>query len=223
MVPKNSVKIRIAMVEDHLSYRQGLRALLEEEQDFEIVMEMDSGEEIEERYNPDEVDIILLDLRLVGQSGAITCQNLYAKYEQVRIIVLSTDFDAELIIEMIKNGASAYLSKNDCISRIKYCLRYVFEHGHCFDLKLGEILRIDASKTYKKIRNGNAFCLAFSPQEVQIALLVFSEKSTEEIAEIMNLSTRTIEKYKESIRLRVERPSFMGVIRYMLKHGLIYA
>ena len=214
--------IRIALVEDHLMFRQALKSSLEEIEDFKVVYEASCGAEYEKMYNPDDVDVTLLDLRLKGQHGSLTCMNLQKKYPESKIIILSQYDDPELILAMIRYGAASYITKDECLTRVEKILRLVMENGRYYDQNLGPMMLLEMEKAYKKKFVDDEFRVEFTENEMRIATLTCRGLTNEQIATEFEVSKRNIENHKNNMQLKVDCPNFYGVVIYMFKHYLLF-
>ena len=213
--------VRIALVEDHTMFRQGLKICLELVPDFKVVHECACGDEFEKIFNPDEIDVVLMDLRLKGQHGSITCQNIHRKYPQSRIIILSMYDDPEIILTMIRYGASAYVTKDADIMRIEKIIREVLVNGHYFDLNLGEMMMMEMMKAHKKKLIDQEFRVEFTETELRVAILACSQYTNDEIASELGVTRRTVEHHKTNLQVKTDSKNFFGVITYLYKHYLL--
>jgi DNA-binding NarL/FixJ family response regulator len=214
--------VRIAIVEDHIMFRQGLRAMLERNDEFRVVYETDCGEKFEKNFDSGKIDITLLDLRLNGQNGAITCQNIRYKYPDCKIVIISFSEDPDLILEMIRYGARAYIPKSRGIEYVEHTLRMVNEHGHYFDQDLGEMMNVEMQKAHKKTFIDNEFRVEFNSLEMRVTTLSCSGLTIEEIAEELKVSRRHVETQRANLQAKTGSDNFQGVIIYMFKHYLLF-
>ena len=213
--------IKLALADHHQVFREGIKALLEESE-FCVTMETDSGKQLEQWYRPRRADVIIIDLLLADQSGIITCQRLFRQNRKIKIVVLTSENNYDFMLEMIKSGACAYLTKNESVSKLKRTIRHVHEYGKYFDIDLGEILRNDMLKSYKQVRMSDTFSVEFSPEEIEIACHTANQFTTEETAFKMNIGERTVETYKSRMIEKTNNRTFMGVIIYMISRRIIF-
>jgi DNA-binding NarL/FixJ family response regulator len=213
--------IRIALVEDHVMFSEGLKVMLEQTGEFEVVCQHQAGSAFEELCDPEKIDVVLLDLWLMGQSSATICQTLRQKYPEIRIIVLSFLEDSELILEMIRYGARAFISKKREFEYVAHTIRMVMKNGHYFDQDLGGMMNMQLQKTYKKCYAENQFGVKFNKTEMSIASMSCAGLTTAEIAAKLKMSTRNVESYRSNMQLKAGSSNFQGVIVYMFKHYLL--
>lgn len=213
--------VRIALIEDHVMFRQGLRVCLELNPDYKVVYESASGTDFEKVYNPSKIDITLMDLRLKGQHGSITCQNIKRKYPNAKIIILSMYDDPEVILTLIRYGASAYVTKDADLPKIEKVIHEVNENGFYFDHNLGEMLLTDVLKVHKKTLIDNEFRVEFTETEIRVAYLSCAQYSNDEIAHELGVTRRAIEHIKTTLQEKTDSKNFFGVITYFYKHYLL--
>lgn len=214
--------IRIALVEDHLMFRQGLKLILEGMDGFSVVYETDQGEEMEKDYDPEKIDLILLDLRLKGQSGTTTCKNLFKSYPGVKIIILSQYNEPELFLESIHNGASSYVCKSEGLEKIEKAIREVVGNGFYFDEDIGALLRMEMAKAHKFKFGANGEEALFNKVELEIATLHCKQLGNTEISELMRISERAVVKYKANMVDKTHSRNFTGVIIYLFRHRYLF-
>ncbi len=214
--------IRIALVEDSITFRECLKSWLNSIPEFQVVLEAECGLDLENRYNPEEVDVILLDLRLKGQHGAPTCRNLRKKYPGIKIIILSVYDDREIILALIREGASSYLTKDSELDRIKFTIEMVMKLTYFFDLNIGELMVEEMKLAHKKSLIGDEYRAEFTETEMRIATMCCSGLTNEQIAEHLKLTKRSIEHHRGNMQLKTNCTNFQSVVIYMFKHYLLF-
>jgi DNA-binding NarL/FixJ family response regulator len=151
---------------------------------------------------------VLLDLWLMGQSSAIICQNLRQKYPEIKIIVLSFLDEPELVLEMIRYGARAFISKSRPFSYVVHIIRMVMQHGYYFDQDLGDMMKIEMQKAYKKSFIDNQFRVKFNKTEMNIVTLSCAGFTIDEMAAKLRMSKRSVENYRANLLIKTDSSSF---------------
>ena len=121
--------IRIAIVDDHEIVREGLKSVLRPEPDFEVVAESGTAEDLAEVATRTAPDVVLLDARLPGLSGAEACSRLVLSHPEVAVLIISTYCDEQLIEDCIKAGAKGYVVKDIEKFNLKESIRAVHAGG----------------------------------------------------------------------------------------------
>lgn len=188
--------IRIAIIDDHEMVREGLRAILQTEPDFEIVAESESAEGIVELVDQTKADLILLDARLPGVSGPEACRLLAASHPETAVLIVSTYSDDELINQCIQAGAKGYLIKDIERFSLKESIRAV----HRGEAAVSPAV---AAKVLARLRHTATTDVPAEPQlshsQREILRLISQGYSNREIASRIHLSENTVKSHTQEI------------------------
>jgi DNA-binding NarL/FixJ family response regulator len=199
--------IRIVIVDDHEMLREGLKAILQPEPDFEVVGESGSGDNLLELVERSQPDIVLLDARLPGVSGAEACRRLAETHPEAKVIVVSTFSDDALVDACIDAGAKGYVIKDIERFDLKRSIR---------DVQRGEAVidKAVARRVLERARGTESTATPadppLNPTQLQILRLVAEGFSNREIAARVHLSENTVKFHlkeifrKLQVRNRVE-------------------
>lgn len=213
--------IKVALVEDQPIFRTSLKRAFDWVGGIEVTFETAYGEELRENYNPEIMDVVLLDIRLSGESGIFTLEAMKKKFPDSKIIMMSQYDDYEVIIHTIKKGARAYFAKNYDVPDLVNAMKMVHERGYYFDHNLGEMIVRDMERVHKSQLINNQFRVEFSEQELEIAKYCCKGLSNDEIATLLNVSKRSIENHRTNMTIKTDSKNFYGVIVYLFKHYLL--
>ncbi len=188
--------IRIAIIDDHEMVREGLRAILQTEPDFEIVAESGSAKGIVELVDQTKPDLILLDARLPGVSGPEACGLLAASHPETAVLIVSTYSDDELVNQCIQAGAKGYLIKDIERFSLKESIRAV----HRGESALSPAV---AAKVLARLRHTAPTDVPAEPQlsnsQREILRLISQGYSNREIASRIHLSEHTVKSHIQEI------------------------
>lgn len=213
-------KITIGIVDDHDLFREGMQALLDTKDAFEVVLTANSGVSCLEDLSTSTPEVLLLDLDMPGMDGIETLAEIIARNIPVKVIILSMHEDPSLILHLIEKGAHGYLLKHVGFSEISKAIHAVLEHGHYYDNKVIEIMRNGLKVKQRKPIQLNQQ-ITFTEREYEVLELICNEKTAQEIADSLCLSQRTIEGYKKNLLEKTNTRNTTGMIIYCLKHGII--
>jgi DNA-binding NarL/FixJ family response regulator len=212
-------KIKIGIADDHKLLRQGLISLLSEYDHLHVLLEANNGVELLKALTKHEPDIILLDIEMPEMDGKEALMLIRVKYPTIKVMMMSMHFNDAYIVEFIQNGACAFLPKNCDIDKILDAIQAVHEIGCYYDSKVSKAMA-DLIKT-KTIVIPQETDAEFTPREVNIIKLICSKRTNLEIAEILNLSIRTVEGHRHNISKKANVNNVTDLIEYMTKHHII--
>jgi len=211
---KFSIKILIA--DDHEVVRQGLKAVLGEHSDLEVVSEAKNGNEVLEIVQKNKVDIVLLDFDMPEKNGLDTLIELKSMKPKLPVIILSIFSENHYGTRFLKAGASGYLGKASASERLVEAVRKVAGGGKYispeFTDKLVADLTIESEKPAHEI---------LTDREFQVLMGLASGKKIKEIADELCLSINTISTYRSRILQKMDLENNAELIRYALKMGLL--
>ena len=184
--------IRILVADDHALFREGLRKILQLEEDIEIVGEAKDGAEALELVSKLKPDVILMDISFPGPNGIRITRQIKKRCRKVHVIMLSMYEDTAHITESFQAGASGYVIKSNCSGKLIQTIRSVFKEGvsipSCIEQKL-----------LKGIRNpdylGGTKRFNLTKREIKVLKLVASGNTNKEIAQKFLLSEKTVKNH----------------------------
>jgi DNA-binding NarL/FixJ family response regulator len=210
--------IRIAIVDDHEMVREGLRTILQPEADFEVVGETGLGEAVPDLVERTAPDIVLLDARLPDVSGPEVCRRLRGSHPDVRVIIVTTFSDDDLVDECIRAGARGFVVKDVEQFSLKQSIRAV-HRGE------GVIAPSIAGRILDRMRVQNASQEPSRPSlnqvQIQILRLISEGFSNREIAVQVHLSENTVKSHVQEIFHRLEVRNRVEAAIRATKDGLI--
>jgi DNA-binding NarL/FixJ family response regulator len=186
--------IRLAIIDDHEMVREGLRAILQIEPDFQIVAESATANGIVELVERDRPDVVLLDARMPGVSGPDACRLLAASHPEIAVLMVSTFSDDELVEECLRAGAKGYVIKDIERMTLKDSIRAV-HRGE------GAVSPVVAGKVIDRLR-GTASTETeplLSDRQREIVRLIAEGFSNREIASKVYLSENTVKSHVQEI------------------------
>lgn len=213
-------KINLAVVDDQHLFRQGMVSLLKEFKELAVMMEASNGKELIAQLQHQMPDVILLDLEMPVMDGIETTETLKSKYPGVKIIVLTMHNEEEMIVHLIEKGVHGFLPKNEDIEIVVDAIYAVRESGYFFNEHVSKAM-IRGLMNSKKIKP------SFNPvklldKELEVIKLICKEYTNKEIAEILSLSNRTIDGYRERILKKIGAKNTVGIVMYAVKNGIIF-
>jgi len=211
-------KITIVLADDHKMVRDGLKSFLSKIEDFEVVAEVQDGEQLLSIYEKSMPDIALVDISMPRINGLEALRHLHEQNPMVKIIMLSMHEEADYIMKAIQNGAKGYLLKNTDEKELEMAIRTVAEGGKYFNSTVSSIM-ID-NMTYKEpvrmIAETNV-----SNREKEILKLVSQGQSNKMIADVLHISIRTVETHRLNLLRKLDVNNAAEMVKKGLEIGLI--
>lgn len=208
--------IRLLLVDDHHLLLSGLRALLEEEPDFEVVAMATSGEKALALAREEEPDVVLMDVNMPGMGGMEATRRLLAKYPGIKVIVVSMYGDEPYPSRLMEAGAHGYLSKDSAGSEVVTAIHRVVEGGNFVSSNVASRLAVPLLKG-----DGGSPFDRLSQREMQVGLLITEGRSTQAISDALCLSPKTISTYRYRIFEKLGVDNDVELTRLAMRYGLV--
>ncbi len=209
--------IRLLIIDDHEMVREGLKAMLTTEPDFEIVGDVANAEqaiELLERLRP---DVILLDVRLPGVSGIDICRTVTERYPETAVLILTTFTDEILVAQCIQAGARGFIVKDIERFDLKRAIRAVARGEAAIDPKAAVAVLAQLRRAQQVKQEPSPELL--SPQQIVILRLVAQGLSSREIATQLYLSENTVKGYVQEILHRLGVKNRTEAVMVAVKQG----
>ena len=194
--------INIVLIEDHKLMLQGLKSLLNEQQDFKIVGEAENGEEGLRLVKELKPEIVILDVMLPSMSGIDVAKEISNLNYQTKIVAISAYSNRHFVLELLKAGAAAYLLKQDALESLVQAIHAAIQGESIYLSSRIKQLVVD-NFANKYATNGIQAPSQLSEREFQILQYLLQGKSSKEIAADANLSLKTISGYRTKIMKKI--------------------
>ncbi len=211
-------KMRIVLVDDHEVVRLGLKVLLEQSDHFEVVGEANNAKEAVEIAGKFRPDIVLMDIRLPGASGIEACEEITQLYPEVRVVMLTSYAEDEMLFSAIRAGASGYLLKQINSEDLIRSLESVRRGDALLDPLVTQRVFQEVRRAVKE-EEASAFAI-LSQQEKHVLILVSEGKTNREIAKSLFLGEGTVRNYVSSILSKLGASNRAEAAAYAVEHNL---
>lgn len=213
-------KKRILLVEDHTILRAGLRALLSQEEDFEIVGEADNGRDAMHAVGSLMPHVVLMDISMPGISGIEAIRDIKRRYPDTNILVLTIYKTDEYIHESLKAGANGYILKDASPDELRIAIRSVLG-GKVY---LSPDISSQVINGY--LGTGRTSGLSspwdtLTHREREVLKLVAESKNNKYIADYLCLSVKTVEKHRSNLMKKLDLHNASALTAYAIEKGLI--
>lgn len=210
--------ITCVLVEDHTIVRQGLRALLQSHSDLEVVGEASNGRdavEVAVRLLP---DVVIMDLGMPGLNGVEATARIKKAAPKVNVLVLSMHAGEEYVLPAVRAGATGYLLKGSGLEDLVSAIRALDQDKAFFSPEAARVLADEARHSGAGRASGHQ---ALSGREREILQLVAEGKKTQQIAEILHISAKTVEGHRGHIMAKLGIHDIASLVRYAIRCGLV--
>lgn len=211
-------KKTIAIVDDEILFRKGFRVLLEEFKHLEVIIESEHGKDLMDKLKVRQPDVVILDVEMPVMNGVEVTEAIRKRYPKLKIIMLTSFATKELMFSLIEKGANAFLSKNTEIKTIIKAIDQVVDKGYYFDYETSQAMAagiVELNKPKPSLKQ-----VKLSSRELEVLKLICKEHTNREIADILCLSPRTIDTYRENIFQKTGAKNAVGVAFYAFKNKL---
>jgi DNA-binding NarL/FixJ family response regulator len=217
--PEMNKAIKVVIADDHTLFRAGVKTALSVKKDIELVAEADNGMQLLNLLKHIEPDVILLDIQMPIMDGIATLPEIRKLYPHVKVIILSMHNDHSMISKLMEIGANSYLTKNSDSETIYNAIKTCYEQEFFFNELTNKAL-LTGLRT-KRTDNGLPQEVNLSEKELTILKLMCEEKTTKEIADLVDISPRTVEAIRDKLKTKTGAKSMAGLVMYAVKNGII--
>ncbi len=212
--------IRILLADDHAVIRRGLRLVLEEQQDFQVVGEASDGREAVTLAEDLKPDIAVLDITMPNLNGIEAARQISLKQPGTSIVVLSMHADESFVLRALKSGARGYVLKESREADLISAIRLVFEGKSFFSPAVSRMLVEDYVRRLQDKDVEDSYEL-LTLREREVLQLVAEGKSNKDVAAMLNLSVYTVETHRSNILEKLNLHSVPELILYAVRKGVI--
>lgn len=208
-------KIKIILADDHSLIREGFKALLGQNKDFEIIGEAEDGKELIDQVGKLDPDVLLVDITMPGLNGLEAVEKIHAINPSVKFIILSMHEEREYVLKAIRVGASGYLLKNVERKELEKAIKTVYEGGKYFSAFVVNILAESVAKPEVEEFSD------ITPREKEVLELVARGYSTKQIADQLSISNRTVETHRVNMLKKFKASNSAELIKKAIELNLI--
>ena len=212
--------IRILLADDHTLVRAGVRALLEELPDVNVVAEAADGHQALAGTKAHQPHVVLMDVAMSGLNGLETTGRLVKEFPEVRVIILSMHANEEYIWQALRAGASGYLLKSASTAELEQAIKGVSRGETYLDPTIAR--RVIAGYVSGAAQQKSPL-EQLSPRQRAILQPIAEGRTTKEIAFVLNLSAKTVETHRSQLMERLDIHDVAGLVRYAIRQGLVSA
>lgn len=214
--------VRIVIADDHRLMREGVRRILGEVPDFEVVFEAEDGAEAVRQCAVLTPDLVLLDLDMPNINGIQAARALLKQRPAVKVVILTMHRDPKLIEQLAELGVNGYLYKSSHPEDLVYGIRKVMRGEAFFETEVAQSL-LQPKPAFARSLDATAEKLVagLSSRESEILKHLAQGATHAEIAEALHISPRTVDSHKQNLLRKLEVKNVAGLVRIAVKSGLV--
>jgi len=213
-------KIRVLVVDDHAIIRDGICALLALTGDIEAVGVAANGRDALEMVTKLSPDIVLIDIVMPLMDGLEATHRIHKKFPETKVIILTQYEDREYVLPVIEAGASGFVSKTAASSELISAIRSVY-HGNSFLSPSIARLLVEDYRQIASVGKNKDTSEQLTDREREILKLLAEGHSTREIAQMLVISPKTVERHKTNLMAKLDIHNRLDLFKYALRKGII--
>jgi DNA-binding NarL/FixJ family response regulator len=208
--------IKVGIVEDHHMFLEAMVNLINDNEEFEVVIKAINGKEFLKWINEDNLpDVVLVDVEMPIMDGPAMVKVIRARYgDHIKLIALSMHKEVRLVNAMIENGANGFITKSTSTDELFMAIRKVLHSGFYISRDIAKYVNICEMMVVKDE--------ALNPTEENILILICNEKNNEEIAQELDLSRNTVNTYRTRMIEKLDVKNSIGLVLYAIKNGIFW-
>jgi DNA-binding NarL/FixJ family response regulator len=209
---------KVLLVEDHIVVRQGIKALLSDEPDLEIVGEADNGREALNLVSELQPDIVLMDISMPGLNGIEATRQLRQIYPDIKIVILSMHANEEYVFQVLQAGAAGYVLKQSDSSEVLTAIRAALSGGSFLSPPISRAV-IEDYVHRAEVRGQGEDLDILTSREREVLQLLAEGLPNREIAEQLSISVKTVETHRSNMMNKLNVNNKTELIKYAFRKG----
>lgn len=213
--------IRVMIADDHNMFVEGIESILEGHERIQVVSKCYTGTDVFVKMPQANPDVILLDINLPGMNGLEVCQKLSKEYPEVKVLALSMHNEESFVTEILKFGAQGYILKNTGKKELISAIETVHGGQSYFSDEVTETIMKGLVNQRTGTKKSSALTPKISRREKDVLELIMKEHTTQEIADTLFISLKTVESHRRSLLTKLGVRNTAGLVRVAIENQLI--
>ena len=214
------MKIRVLVADDHAIIREGLRVMLGNQPDMEVVAVATNGREAIRLVNEYEPDVAVVDISMPELNGIEAIQKMMPSHPPVQVVVLSIHETKPYVYRALKAGARGYLVKETAGVEVVDAVRAVYRGERYLSQSIADLLTTESFQKLDSLIEASPL-EALSPREREILQLVAEGQTSQEIAKRLSISPKTVDTYRSRLMHKIGVDDVAGLVKFAIQHEVI--
>ena len=214
-------KIRVLLADDHTIVRQGLRALLDSQEDIEVVGEAEDGRQAFEKTKELIPDIVVIDITMPNLNGIEATRQIKKLSPEIKVLVLTVHDNEEYIHQILQAGASGYLLKESAVTDLVSAINAVKKGGIFLSPAISKVVVKDYIRHAEEGTGDFDSLNILTNREREVLQLIAEGHTNREVAHLLKLSVKTVDVHRSHIMEKLNIHDITGLVKYSIRKGLI--
>lgn len=211
-------KIKVHIADDHKVLIDGINAILQTDDQIEVVGSSLNGEEVLQWFENNTCDVLILDINMPKMDGIAVLNEFKKKEEKPQVVILSSYDDVKLVKEVLKIGAKGFLAKKCASEQIVEAINTVYSGENYFSKSIQSKI---AATFYEDEGSDSTFFSLLTEREKEILVLIAKEMNTREIAEQLFISVNTVETHRKNLIRKLKVKNVVGLALFAHKNKMV--
>ena len=212
-------KIKVLVADDHTILRQGIKSLLANEEEIEVIGEAKNGREALAIIEETLPDVILMDIAMPGLNGLEATRRIKKKFPRMKVLVLTMYTNEEYIFQILNAGANGYLVKETAFQDLISAIKAVYKNEAFMSPSISK--KVINSYIKRAQNDEKQTCEILTTREREILQLIVEGNSSKKIAEILFISPKTVETHRTHIMDKLNIHNRTGLVKYAIRKGIV--
>lgn len=213
--------IKLLVADDHTMFVDGIESILKAEEDLKVIGKCYDGPSVLAFVKENPTDIVLLDVNLPGMNGLEVCKTLAQDFPDVKVLAISMFNEESFVTEILNHGAKGYILKNTGRDELLKAIRTIFEGKSYFSKEVTETIMKGLMNQRKASTRNSSFIPKLSRREKEVLKLIAQEFTTQEIADNLFISLKTVESHRSSLLSKLNARNSAGLVRIAMENSLL--
>jgi two-component system nitrate/nitrite response regulator NarL len=217
-MPINHSSISILLVDDHQLVLDGIKSMLTSAPQIKVIAAVNDGEKAYDiiQQNPQSIDIVITDISMPMLSGIELCKMIKSSFPHIKVLILSMYNNTSVVKDAIAADADGYILKNTDREEFLIALHRIIDEGTYYSKDIIPIIYAQ----FQKEKIGEANLNSLTQREKEVLSLIIKEFTSEEIAQKLFISKKTVDNHRANILIKTQCSSTIGLVKFAIKNGL---
>jgi DNA-binding NarL/FixJ family response regulator len=207
--------IKVILVDDHVVVRSGVKRLLEEQADLQVVAEADSGDDAYKLYHQHQPDVMMMDMNMSGSSGLATLGQIKARYPEAKLLMFTSHKEVVFAVQAIGAGAKGYVLKSSTAEEVIQAVRQVSSGKSYLSSEVAQAIAL------QNISADDDPTRMLTPREFEIFRLLAEGSDIDTIADTLKIGQKTVANYQTQLKHKLNIHTPVELVRLAVKHQII--